>query len=122
MMVIGNLGKAAEVRYTNAGKPVVNFSVAVNRAWRDAKGKEHKETEWFQCVDWSGEKIAPYLEKGKRVYVEGRMQTRNWEGKDGKKNYRTELIVRNLILLGGKADSETAVATPEPPVGSEIPF
>ena len=128
VMVIGNLGQDAVVRYTKSGKPVVNFSVAASRTWKDANDKTHEGTEWFQCVHWNGEGVAPYLVKGKRVYVEGRMQTRSWEDQEGKKNWRTELIVRDLILLGDKAGSGAIAAAaptsmPEPPPAeSEIPF
>ena len=127
VMVIGNLGQDAVVRYTASGKPVVSFAVAANRVWKDAAGNSHEQTEWFQCVHWRGEKVAPYLVKGKRVYVEGRMQTRSWEDQEGNKKYRTELVVRDLILLGDKAGSGALAAAappdmPEPPLTEEIPF
>lgn len=123
VMIIGNLGADAEMRYTGSGKAVTNFSVAVNRAWQDSTGEKQEEVEWFRCVHWNAEGVTPYLTKGKRVYVEGRLQTRSWEHK-GKKNYRTEVVVSNLILLGGPT-GPAPVATTEPSAAedsSEIPF
>ena len=100
-MIIGNLGRDPEMRYTPSGQAVTQFTVAVNRNYKDAAGEWQEETEWFRVVAWgpTGERAAEYLRKGNKVFVEGRMQTRQWEGQDGQKRYTTELIadrVQNL--------------------------
>ena len=100
-MIIGNLGRDPEMRYTPSGQAVTQFTVAVNRNHKDAAGEWQEETEWFRVVAWGpvGERAAEYLRKGNKVYVEGRMQTRQWEDKDGQKRYTTELVadrVQNL--------------------------
>jgi single-strand DNA-binding protein len=100
-MIIGNLGRDPEMRYTPSGQAVTQFTVAVNRNYKDQSGEWQEETEWFRVVAWgpTGERAAEYLRKGNKVYVEGRMQTRQWEGQDGQKRYTTELIadrVQNL--------------------------
>ena len=100
-MIIGNLGRDPEMRYTPSGQAVTQFTVAVNRNYKDAAGEWQEETEWFRVVAWGpvGERAAEYLRKGNKVYVEGRIQTRQWEDKDGQKRYTTELVadrVQNL--------------------------
>jgi single-strand DNA-binding protein len=100
-MIIGNLGRDPEMRYTPSGQAVTQFTVAVNRNFKDATGEWQEETEWFRVVAWgpAGERAAEYLRKGNKVYVEGRIQTRQWEDKDGQKRYTTELVadrVQNL--------------------------
>ncbi len=98
VMVIGNLGGDPELRYTLEGKPVANLSIAVNERFGE---KEH--TEWFSVVAWGklGEICAHYLKKGSQLYVEGRLQTRSWEDKDGQRQYRTELVAQEMVMLGG---------------------
>ena len=93
-MIIGNLGRDPEMRYTQNGQAVTQFTVAVNRNYKDASGEWKEETEWFRVVAWAAlaERTAEYLRKGRKVYVEGRLQTRTWEGQDGQKHYTTELI------------------------------
>jgi len=101
-MLIGNLGKDAETRYTPSGTAVTNFTVATSRRWKDQQTGEWKEdTEWHDVVLWRSENLAQYLQKGKQVFVEGRLQTRSWEDQNGNKRYRTEVISENLILLRG---------------------
>jgi single-strand DNA-binding protein len=100
-MIIGNLGRDPEMRYTPSGQAVTQFTVAVNRNYKDQAGEWQEETEWFRVVVWGqqAERTAEYLRKGSKVFVEGRMQTRQWEGQDGQKRYTTELIadrVQNL--------------------------
>jgi single-strand DNA-binding protein len=100
-MIIGNLGRDPEMRYTPSGQAVTQFTVAVNRNFKDHEGNWQEETEWFRVVAWgpTGERAAENLRKGNKVYVEGRLQTRQWEGQDGQKRYTTELIadrVQNL--------------------------
>lgn len=100
-MIIGNLGRDPEMRYTPSGQAVTQFTVAVNRNWKDQSGEWQEETEWFRVVAWgqTGERAAEYLRKGNKVYVEGRMQTRQWEGQDGQKRYTTELIADRVMNL-----------------------
>jgi len=103
IVIIGNLGKDPELKYTANGKAVVNFSVAVTEKFGEGKEK----TEWFNIVAW--EKLAEicgkYLRKGSPVYLNGRVETRKWEDKDGGTRYTTEVIVRNMQMLGSKSDS-----------------
>ncbi len=100
-MIIGNLGRDPEMRYTPNGQAVTQFTVAVNRNYKDAAGEWQEETEWFRVVAWgqTGERAAEYLRKGNKVFVEGRMQTRQWEGQDGQKRYTTELIADRVTNL-----------------------
>src|SRR5579885_3812178 len=104
--LIGNLGRDAETRFTPAGVPVTKFSVATSRRWKDQQTGEWKEeTDWTRVVLWRGENVAPYLTKGKQVYVEGRLQTRSYDDKDGKKVWTTEVIADDVILLGGRGET-----------------
>ena len=103
VILIGHLGKDAETKFTPSGVSMTKFSVATNRRWKDQQTGEWKEeTDWANVVLWRQENLANYLTKGKQVYVEGRLQTRSWDDKDGKKNYMTEIVVDELILLGGR--------------------
>jgi single-strand DNA-binding protein len=101
--LLGNLGKDAETKYTPSGTAVSNFTVATNRRWKDQQTGEWKEeTEWHRCVLWRSENRANYLTKGTNVYIEGRLQTRSWDDKDGQKRYTTEVVVEELILLSSR--------------------
>jgi len=106
VMLIGNLGKDAETRYTTGGAAVTNFSLATARAVKDGQtGEWREETDWHDIVLWRGENVAQYLTKGTQVFIEGRLQTRSWEGQDGQKKYRTEVVCdgpSGLQLLGGR--------------------
>ena len=103
VILVGHLGKDAETRSTPAGVSVTSFSVATNRRWKDQQTGEWKEeTDWANVVLWRQENLANYLTKGKQVYVEGRLQTRSYDDKDGKKQYRTEVVADDVILLGGR--------------------
>ena len=108
-MIIGNLGRDPEMRYTPYGQAVTQFTVAVNHSHKDASGEWKEETEWFRVVAWGplAERTAENLRKGRKVYVEGRLQTRNWEDKDGQKRYTTELIASAVTALD-RAARETA--------------
>jgi single-strand DNA-binding protein len=103
-MIIGNLGADPEMRYTANGTPVTSFRVATSRQYGGSDGERHEETEWFSVVTWArlAETCSQYLSKGRQVFVEGRMQTRSWEGQDGQKRYRTELIAETVKFLGGR--------------------
>ena len=104
VQLIGRLGKDVEMRYTQAGKAVSSFSVASGRSWKNASGAAQEETEWFNVVAWEklGEICNQYLNKGSRVYIEGRLATRKWEGDDGVTHYKTEVIAADMIMLDGK--------------------
>ena len=101
--LIGHLGRDAETKFTPGGAAVTKFSVATNRRWKDQQSGEWKdETNWTNIVLWKAENLANYLTKGKQVYVEGRIQTRSYDDKDGKKVYSTEVVAEEVILLGGQ--------------------
>lgn len=105
VMIIGNLGRDPEMRYTPSGTPVTNFSVAVSSRRRGADGELQEQTEWFNVVAFNrlAETMNQYLTKGQKVYIEGRLQTRSWEGQDGQKHYRTEIIANEMIMLTPKS-------------------
>ena len=103
-MVIGHLGADPEMRYTANGDAVTNFNVATSRRYTTAGGERREETEWFRVVTWRrlAETCAQYLSKGRLVYVEGRIQTRSYDGQDGQKRYITELVAEEVKFLGGR--------------------
>lgn len=105
VILIGNLGRDAETKFTASGAAVTRFSVATTRSWKDQQSNEWKEeTNWTNVVLWRQENVANYLTKGKQVYVEGRLQTRSYDDKDGKKVYATEVVADEVILLGGRGE------------------
>jgi len=99
--ILGRLTRDPEVKTTTTGRTVANITVATGRVWADQSGAKQEQTEFHNCVLWGkiGEIAGQYLVKGQKVYVEGRIQTRDWEGPDGVKKYRTEIVVDNLIML-----------------------
>ncbi len=118
VILLGHLGRDAETRYTPGGTPVSNFTLATNRRWKDQQTGEWKEeTDWHNIVLWRSENLAPHLQKGKQVYLEGRLQTRNWEDKDGNKRYTTEVVAdaSSVILLGGRGAMEAAASEGDAP-------
>jgi single-strand DNA-binding protein len=105
VILIGHLGRDAETAYTASQVAVTKFSVATNRRWKDQQTGEWKEeTNWTNVVLWRGENVAPYLTKGKQIYVEGRIQTRSYDDKEGKKVWTTEVVADEVILLGGRGE------------------
>jgi len=109
VILLGNLGKDAETKFTQGGTPVTKFTIATGRRWKDQQSGEWKEeTDWHNVVLWRAENLANYLLKGKQVYVEGRLQTRSYEDKDGKKQWFTEVVAEDVILLGGRAGEASA--------------
>ena len=103
VILIGNVGKDPEMRYTANGKAVTSFSLAVNRnVSGGADGERREETDWFDIVAWErlAELCSQFLQKGRQTYVEGRLQTRSWEGQDGQKRYRTEVVASTVLFLG----------------------
>jgi len=106
-MIIGNVGRDPEMRYTPNGSAVTTFSVAVSRRWTGQDGQQQDETEWFNVVTWNklAERCNQYVTKGSSVYVEGRLQTRSWDGQDGQKKYRTELVAQDVRFLSSRTDA-----------------
>lgn len=119
VIVVGNLGRDAEMKHTPSGSAVSSFSVATTEKWTGKDGQKQEKTEWHRCVLWGkqAEAVSQYLTKGKQVYVEGKLETRAWE-KDGQKHYSTEIRVDNVVLLGGGERG----AQPETADASDIPF
>jgi single-strand DNA-binding protein len=108
VILIGNLGKDAETKFTPAGVARTTFTIATSRRWKDQQTGDWKdETDWHNVVLWRSENVANYLQKGKQVYVEGRLSQRSYDDKDGNKRYVTEVVAEEVILLGGRG-SETS--------------
>ncbi len=102
VMIIGNIGRDPEMRYTPSGKPVTSFSLASSRSWTAPDGQRREETEWFNVVTWGNlaEICNQKLSKSQQVYVEGRLQTRSWEDDRGQRHFRTEVVANEMIILG----------------------
>jgi single-strand DNA-binding protein len=107
-MIIGHLGRDPEMRYTPSGRPVTTFSVATSRTWNTSNGERHTETEWFNVVAWGNlaEICKQYLNKGQQVFVEGRLQSRQWEDKEGNKHSSVEVVASEMIMLSERRESE----------------
>ena len=121
VMLIGNLGKDPELRYTSSGVAVATFSIATSESWKDQDGNTQEKTEWHNIVAWRklAEICGEWLKKGKRVYIEGRIQTRSYDDKNtGQKRYITEIVADNMIMLDGRGGARAAAAT-EPGAGSQ---
>ncbi len=105
IMIIGNVGADPEMRFTPNGNPVTSFRVATNRVYTSPNGERKQETEWFTVVAWNrlAENCNQFLTKGQRVYAEGRLHTRSWEGQDGQKHSRTEIIANRVLFLDRQA-------------------
>jgi single-strand DNA-binding protein len=121
VMVIGHLGRDPEMRYTPSGRPVTTFTVATSRSWNTADGERHSETEWFNVVTWGNlaEICKQYLVKGQQVYVEGRLQTRHWEDKEGGKHSTVEIVANEMMMLGERKESSNHQVSGEDPIPSE---
>jgi single-strand DNA-binding protein len=119
--LIGNLGQDPEVRYTQGGQAVAELRVATNEAWTDKQGQKQERTEWHRVVVWgkSAENCGKYLAKGRSVYVDGRLQTREWNDKEGNKRYTTEIVANDIQFLGG--GGARAGGGEPPPLGDEPP-
>ena len=140
VILLGNLGRDPELRYTQGGQAVANFTLATSESWNDKSGERVERTEWHRVVVWGrvAELCSQYLSKGRSVYLEGRIQTREWEDKEGKKRYTTEVNAQTVQFLGnsrneGNAASSGENAQPEsmpadsagggpPAPGDDIPF
>jgi single-strand DNA-binding protein len=108
VILVGRLGQNPEVRYTPSGAAVANFSIATNESWTDKSGQKQERTEWHRIVVWGklAELCSQYLSKGRQAYVEGRLQTRQWQDKDGQTKYTTEVQAQTVQFLGGGAGAE----------------
>ena len=106
VQIIGHLGRDPEMRYTPSGRPVTTFTVAVSRQWNTGDGERHNETEWFNVVAWGNlaEICKQYLNKGQQVYIEGRLQTRRWDDKEGVKHTSVEVVANEMMMVGDRAD------------------
>lgn len=130
VILVGNLGADPEVRFTQGAQAVCNFRIATSESWKDKEGKQQERTEWHRIVVWGklAELCGEFLRKGRTAYVEGRLQTREWENKEGKKEYTTEVVAANVVFLGGgrgRQENEPQGTDPAPPgeVGEDdIPF
>lgn len=114
---MGHLGKDPEIRATSGGKQSATFSIACTEKWRDKSGTKQEKTEWVNVVAWGAlaEICAKYLKKGSPVYIEGRMQTRKWQDKEGRDRYSTEIVANELQMLGGKPEAATSYEPPARP-------
>jgi single-strand DNA-binding protein len=118
VILIGRLGKDPEVKYTPSGAPVAKFSLATDEAFKDRSGEQQKRTEWHNIVAWNklAEICGQYLTKGKLVYIEGSIRSRQWEDQAGNKRTGYDIVARTMQMLGSKADSDRAAAAAAPPV------
>lgn len=107
VQLIGNLTRDPEMRQIPGGQVVATFGVATNFTWKDQSGNQQSKTEFHNCVAWRrlAEICGQYLKKGSKIYVDGRLQTRDWEGEDGTKRYRTEIVIENMIMLDSKGNA-----------------
>ncbi|NQU30153.1 MAG: single-stranded DNA-binding protein [Anaerolineae bacterium] len=127
VMIIGHLGRDPEMRYTPSGRPVATFSVAVSRSWNSSSGERRSETEWFKIVAWGNlaEICKKYLNKGQQVYIEGRLQTRSWEDKEGQQRTSVEVVANEMTMLGDRRDKsqdDSAIFDETPPEVDEDEF
>ncbi|MBI5511824.1 MAG: single-stranded DNA-binding protein [Deltaproteobacteria bacterium] len=116
VILIGRLGADPEVRYTPSGMPVANFRIATSESWNDKQGQRQEKTEWHRIVVWGklAELCGQYLSKGRQVYVEGRLQTRQWDDRDGNKRFTTEVQAREVTFLGGRGEGGEGKRAPAP--------
>jgi len=122
VMVIGNLGTDPEMRFTPSGSPVTSFRIATTRTYTTPEGERRQETEWFTVVTWSklAEQCNQFLSKGRQAYIEGRLRTRSWEGQDGQRRYRTEIVANRVIFLGRPGVAPLPEEVEEAEVVSEV--
>lgn len=110
VILVGNLGKDPEIKYTPSGTPVAKFSLATNERYKDKGGEWQDRTEWHNIVAWQrlAEIVGEYVKKGSKLYIEGRLQTSSWEDKQsGEKKYRTEIVANDLVLLSGRGEGDS---------------
>lgn len=121
--LIGNLTRDPELRQTPNGQSVCSFGIATNRAWTNGAGERQEQAEFHNIVAWGklAEICSQYLTKGKKIYIEGRLQTRDWEGQDGAKRYRTEVVAENMIMLDRAGGAPAGGGTFTPPAPKDEP-
>jgi single-strand DNA-binding protein len=121
VMIIGRLTQDPEVRTTPNGANVASFSVATNYVYNDASGQKQEVVEYHNVVAWRklADIISQYVKKGRKIYIEGRLQTRSWDGQDGAKKYRTEIVADNMIMLDGGKGGDSSQGGPSAPSNSE---
>ena len=121
VILVGNLGRDAELRYTPGGAAVATINMATTEVWNDKGGQRQEKTEWHRVVLWgkTAESLNEYLTKGKQIYVEGRLQTRQWDDKDGNKRYTTEIRGDKIVLLGGGGGAGRTAAGGAPARGGD---
>jgi len=124
VLLIGRIGRDPEMRYTPSGKPVTTFSIATSRSWNASNGDKHTETDWFNIVAWGNlaEICKQHLSKNRLVYIEGRLQTRQWEDTDGNKKTSTEIVANEMIMLDEKKDSSNDQAEVKEGIEDEYPL
>ncbi len=117
VILVGNLGRDPEVRYIKDGTAVANLRLATSETWNDQNGQKQERTEWHRIVAWGklAEIAKEYMSKGRQIYVEGKLQTRSWDDRDGNKRYTTEVKAEQMIMLGTRGDSAVGRDTPTPP-------
>ena len=121
VLIIGSVGRDPEMRYTPSGRPVTTFSVGATRSWNTSEGERKSETEWFNVVAWStlAEICKQYLVKGRLVYLEGRLQTRNWEDQEGHRHTSTEIVANEMIMLDDRREPPPAEERVENKINAE---
>ena len=122
VILIGNMGADPELRYTPGGTAVTNFNIATNESWTDNSGDQQERTEWHRIVVWGrlAEICNQYLRKGSKVYIEGRLQTRSWEGQDGQKRYTTEVVAREMQMLDSRDEMGGGMDAAPPSYGADV--
>ena len=115
VMLIGNLGRDPEIRYTTSGQAVANFTLATTEKYTNKAGDKQEDTEWHRIVAWGrlAEICGEYLTKGRMVYIEGSIRTRSWEDKEGNTRWTTEIVARNMQMLGGQGGRSEASSAPD---------
>ena len=134
VILIGNLGADPEVKYSQSGKAVASFRIATTETWKKQDGSKEEQTEWHRIVAFArlGEICGEYLSKGSKVFIEGRIQTRKWQDRDGNDRYTTEIVAREMKMLGARGESgggsgggnrqSDEPPWPEPAMGDDVPF
>jgi single-strand DNA-binding protein len=121
VMLIGNLGRDPELRYTQSGQAILNLRIATNESFQNRDGERQERTEWHSVIIWGkrGEGLNKVLSKGSQLFIEGRLQTRSWEDKEGKTRYTTEVVAVNVVLIGGRGAGGGSTNYDEPPPPSD---
>lgn len=125
-ILLGNVGKEPEVRYTQDGKAIANISLATSESWKDKDGQKQEKTEWHRVVFFGklAEVVEKYISKGSRIYLEGKLQTRKWQDKDGNDRYTTEIVGNEMKMLGGNNGNKSPEESQQPvdDFDDDIPF